>query len=240
MSCYVANLAAREGIELLQANYVGFAAGVMAIISLALPWWTMTMSQRWMPELFSGGISIYLHKVETSGMVQPETVALNLWFCWPTLTLVFSAGIVALTGSMFARKTGRNVLVSAGILASLSLAIFTVGLHSELSKAPPTHNSPQVGLFSSGSFTWMETIRYVDYLAYPTFGFWLALVSAIVTLVSSFMHPILRQCSLCEKEVFKSFECLRCKSRICVACAVDNNWKCPECKADLVQKTGSE
>lgn len=185
--------------------------------------------------MFSGDISMYLYNVETSGLAQSKTVALDLWFCWLTFVLIFSAGTITFVGSMLVGNNGRSILVFAGMLSLFSLAIFAVTLHSELSKTSPIQGLPQVGVLSSGSFTWME-IPYMDYRAYPTFGFWLALVSAILTLSSSFKHPIPRQCSLCKKEIFKSFECPSCQFRICVPCSVDNHWKCPQCNADLIPR----
>jgi len=48
---------------------------------------------------------------------------------------------------------------------------------------------PEVGLFSSGSFTLMGQTS-MDYSSYLTFGFWLALVAAIIAFVSSLKHPM--------------------------------------------------
>lgn len=44
----------------------------------------------------------------------------------------------------------------------------------------------------------------------------------------------LKKCSQCKKEVIISYECPNCKLRICMICAIENNWKCPNCNVDVV------
>jgi tellurite resistance protein TehA-like permease len=76
----------------------------------------------------------------------------------------------------------------AGILALLSIIIFAIGLQGELSTAVPVAGLPEVGLFSSGSYSLLGVS--MDYSTYLTFGFWLALIAAIIAFVASTMHPV--------------------------------------------------
>lgn len=80
------------------------------------------------------------------------------------------------------------ILIVAGILALLSIIIFAAGLQGELSKAPPVSGFPEVGLFSSGSWSFMGAS--MDYSSYLSFGFWLALIAAILAFISLLKHPM--------------------------------------------------
>ncbi|MGQ9641750.1 MAG: hypothetical protein ACUVUF_06480 [Candidatus Bathycorpusculaceae bacterium] len=135
-----------------------------------------------------GDVSIFLYQVTASSMGVAQTVTMELWFCWVALALIVIAGVAGIVGSVLIGEKGKRILLIAGILALLSIIIFAVGLQNELSKAPPVPGFPSVGLFSSGSFTFMEEMS-MQYSSYLTIGFWLALVAAIMTFVSLLKHP---------------------------------------------------
>lgn len=47
---------------------------------------------------------------------------------------------------------------------------------------------------------------------------------------------IYETCSVCKKQVvIMIYDCPNCKSKICLVCKVNNDWKCPNCgqKLDL-------
>jgi hypothetical protein len=177
-----------EKVKLLKINYIGVIAGILAFISLALPWWVMSMSATALEITVSGDISMFLYQTTSSVMGMSQTVTMDLWFCWIVLALILIAGVAGIVGSVLIGKNGKTVLLIAGILALLSIIIFAIGLQSELSKAPPVPGFPSVGLFSSGSFNFMEGIS-MQYSSYLTFGFWLALIAAILAFVSLLRHP---------------------------------------------------
>jgi len=177
------------GGKFLKINYIGIVAGVVAFISLALPWWTMTMSAEAGGMTMSMDVSIYPYQARTSVMGVSQTFNMELWFGWAALALIALAGIAGIVGSVLVAKTGKTLLMVAGILALLSIIIFAVGLQGELSTAVPVAGLPEVGLFSSGSFDFGAGI-FMDYSTYLTFGFWLALIAAIIAFVASTMHPV--------------------------------------------------
>lgn len=131
--------------------------------------------------------SVYPHQATASTMGMSATVAMELWYGWAALVLIVIAGIASIVGSLIIGKTGKMLLIVAGILALLSIIIFAVGLQGELSKAPPVSGYPSVDLFSSGSWDYMGVT--MDYSSYLTFGFWLALVAAILAFISLLKHP---------------------------------------------------
>ncbi|MDH5783710.1 MAG: hypothetical protein OEZ35_08650 [Candidatus Bathyarchaeota archaeon] len=172
----------------MRINYVGIGSGIIAFISLALPWWTMAMSAEAMGIEMRADVSLYPHQATASAMGTSQTVNMELWFGWTALALIVIAGIAGIVGSVIVGKTGKIVLIVAGILALFSIIIFATGLQGELSKTPPVSGFPAVGLFSSGSWSFMGAS--MNYSTYLSFGFWLALVAAIISFISSGRHPM--------------------------------------------------
>jgi hypothetical protein len=171
----------------LKVNYIGIVAGIVAFISLALPWWTMSASAEAMGITVSSDVLIYPHQATASTMGMSATVAMDLWFGQVALPLIVIAGIAAIVGSLIMGKTGKMILTVAGILALLSTIVFAAGLQGELSKAPPVSGFPEVGLFSSGSWSFMGAS--FNYSTYLSFGFWLALIASIIAFISLGKHP---------------------------------------------------
>jgi len=172
----------------LKINYIGIVTAIIAFISLALPWWTMTMSAEAMGIKVSADVSIYPSQATASAMGVSQSVAMELWFGWATLALIIIAGVAAIVGSLIIGKTGKMILMVVGILTLLSIMIFALGLQGELSKGVPVIGFPEVGLFSSGSWSFMGVS--MDYSSYLSFGFWLALVAAIIAFISLLKHPV--------------------------------------------------
>jgi hypothetical protein len=162
----------------LKPNIIGIVGGIIAFISLALPWWTMTVSGT-SGLSFSGGVSIYPYQATAAAEGVSLHVTIDIWYGWAALVLVVMGGLLGIVGSLV--QSTRLILVAGGLLALLSIVIFAVGLQSELSKSTLVSGWPVVALFSSnGSF-----MGYLNYTAYLSLGFWLALVSAITMLVAS-------------------------------------------------------
>lgn len=99
---------------------------------------------------------------------------------WAALILVIVGALLALAGSTMGK--GRAMLVGGGVLTLLSIIIFAVGLMNDLSAIQVVF--PEIGLFSSGGIA--EVASWSTYLS---FGFWLALVAAILMFVGSAWKP---------------------------------------------------
>ncbi|MCL6578332.1 MAG: hypothetical protein K6T73_02980 [Candidatus Bathyarchaeota archaeon] len=145
---------------MLKPNYIGIIAGILAFISIALPWWTYSA--------IADSSDLYLYQVGTIAGGTIET-----WFVWTALALIIIGGIIAIVGSVMAK--GKTILLGGGVLALLSIIIFAVGLQMELPKIPVSG----IGLFSGGS----------DWSTYLSYGFWIALVAAIIAFVAFVKHP---------------------------------------------------
>jgi len=178
----------------LRLNYIGIIGGILAFISLALPWWTLTLSGQAMgvPISISADFSVYPYKSAVSFMGFSMDIPMNFWFGSTTLALVILGGILGIIGSIILDK-GKTVLAIGGVLTLLSIIVFAAGLQSEFSKAgglsipSPVPGGepleiPTIGLFSSGTWNIMGTT--VNYSSYLSFGFWLALIAAIIIFVA--------------------------------------------------------
>jgi hypothetical protein len=160
----------------LKPRYLGIAGAIIAFVSYALPWWTTTLSL---------GVSYSLYVNEAAASFP---ASMNLWYAWTALAVIIIGGVLGILGSLV--QSTRLVLLVGGMLALLSVAIFAVGLQNQLSDLGSSFwgltfsGGPTVGLFSSGSYSG------VDYATYLSFGFWLALISAILMLAACRKRPV--------------------------------------------------
>jgi len=142
----------------------------------------------------SVNFSVYPYQTKMSMTGVPQTVmqsedSSKPLFALATLALIVVAGIAGIVGSVIVGKTGKIVLTVAGVLALLSIIIFAEGLQNELSKEAPAPGFPELSLFSNGVYSVMGVLS-MDYSTYLNFGFWLALVAAIIAFISSLKHPM--------------------------------------------------
>jgi hypothetical protein len=158
-------------------NYLGILGAIVAFASLSMPWWNMTAR---IPIMGLGNSTVidfplYLYSTSASIIVNPSTqvVSLDLWFCWATLALVASAGILAIVGSMVIRQ-GNRILLVAGMIGLISIIVPAIGLQNEL-----TALGSGLDLFTMASGPWGALIAYLSY------GFWGALVAAVTMLVAA-------------------------------------------------------
>jgi hypothetical protein len=170
----------------LKLNYIGIVGAILAFVSIALAWWTMAITTPAGNEDIS--IWTYQARITAPGvsydLVSPPTgiTPLNIWFSYAALALVIIGGVLAIVGSVTA--LGRKLLIGGGVLTLLSLIIFAVGLYNTLSAGPLVNSSfPQVGLFSSGTYSG------ASYSTYLTYGFWVALVAMILMFVAIVIKP---------------------------------------------------
>jgi hypothetical protein len=160
----------------LRINIIGIIGAIIALIGLALPWWTMTLSVS-LVQTNSYSASIYLYQTTASGIGTSVTGPMNLWYGWVAFALLVLGALFGAAGCLIQAKI---ILAAGAILALLSVIIFAAGLQNDLSS---TSGLSGIGLFSSGSF-----FGY-SYVTYLSFGFWLALIGAIVMLAASLKNP---------------------------------------------------
>jgi hypothetical protein len=165
----------------LKLNIIGIIGAIIAFISLALPWWTMSISSSMVGISYTGDVSIYPYEARVSAMGFSMAVDLTLWYGYVAFALVVLGGLLGIVGSV--AQKGRMMLLGGGALALLSIIVFVAGLQLDLSRALMS-GWPVVGLFGSGTYSPTEGLA-MNYTAYLSFGFWIALVAGIMMLVAS-------------------------------------------------------
>jgi phosphoglycerol transferase MdoB-like AlkP superfamily enzyme len=171
----------------LRINIISIIGAVIALIGLVLPWWTITYSVEPGIMIPTGTItsysaSIYTYQTTATSYGTTVTGQMNLWYGWAAFTLLMLGALVGIAFSLIPRA--RALLAIGGALALLSVIVFAAGLQNDLST---TSGLSGIGLLSSGT-TSVLGVSY-NYTTYLTFGFWLALVGAIVMLFASLRKP---------------------------------------------------
>jgi hypothetical protein len=175
--------------DTLKPNYVGIVGGILAFVSLALPWWIMSISSTIMGMGISVDLSVYPYQVSMLGLGLSGLgeIGIGLWYGWVALALIVIGGLLGIVGSVKPDKA--KMLAFGGALALVSIIIFAVGLQLEFLNVPST-SGVSFGLFASGSLSGGELGGSVNYSAYLSFGFWIALTAAIVMFVASKKKPV--------------------------------------------------
>jgi hypothetical protein len=119
--------------------------------------------------------------IENGVSTAVTAASMNLWFSWTALALVVIGGLLSLAGSVITVKR-RILLALGGTLVSLSIIVFAAGLQNQISSW-----SVGEGLFSIGSY-W-SPLGPSSYASYLSFGFWLALVAAIMMFAALMRKP---------------------------------------------------
>lgn len=160
----------------MKPRYLGIIGAIIAFISYALPWWTTTVS-------LGASYSLYVNEAAAT-----FPASMSLWYAWTALAVIVIGAVLAILGSLV--ESTRLILLVGAVLTLLSVVIFAVGLQNQLSNLGSSFwgltlpGGPAVGLFSSGSYSG------VDYTTYLSFGFWLALIGAILMLVACRKRPV--------------------------------------------------
>lgn len=160
----------------LRPSYLGIIGGILAFISLVLPWWAVSISSSAMGNIFSDQATLYLYQAKVS-ILGISTGASNPWYASTALAFLVLSGLLGLTGSVIANGR-RIVLALGGILALFSIIVFAAGLQNDISNGAVGGYPTGASLFSSGSYSLLG--MPISYSAYLSFGFWLALVAAIL------------------------------------------------------------
>jgi hypothetical protein len=162
----------------LKINVIGIIGAIIALIGLVLPWWTITLSISSPQTDFSYSATIYLYQTTATGIGTSVTGPMNLWYGWVAFILLVLGALFGIAGSLIQE---RFMLLVGAILALLSIIVFAAGLQNDISS---TSSLSGAGLLSSGTFS-IGIFSGYGYVTYLSFGFWLALIGAIVMLAAS-------------------------------------------------------
>jgi hypothetical protein len=163
----------------MKVNVIGVASVIIALVSLALPWWTMTLSLLETPLSWN---------VYTWGVRSPTEGDLLFDFAdsyrYAALSFIVVGAILGLAGSVTAGRRGWTALATSGILIILAAVIFVAGLATDPALAGATLS---IGIFES------KEVRILGFSysisTYLHIGFFLAITAAILASISLLRHP---------------------------------------------------
>jgi hypothetical protein len=171
-------------------NYLAIAAGVLALVSLSLPWFSVNNN------LIPSGITVlftaYLYQIVGTANGASQTISAAIWFAVTAIAFLALSAVCAFAGSFIAGKKGKLLIYITGILSILSIVVFALGLFSSDFVGSNgfeytlSHFSNNLGLTAEQINGTHRSTFSVDMIGY---GMWLALVAGIIAFAAIIMHP---------------------------------------------------
>jgi len=161
----------------LKPNYLAIIGGIMALASLALPWWTMTVSAN----EIDTSVNVYPHSAIVNGKMVKLSVT-QLMFGWAALVFAVIGGFVGVIAGALPNKAKRYYgrRLNFGSLGFFSVVLFAIVLQRELLDDSLGIGALNVSLLGSGQLYFADYGINANYFAYLSYGFWLALAAAII------------------------------------------------------------
>jgi hypothetical protein len=164
----------------MKVNVIGVASAIIALASLVLPWWTMTISLLETP--FSWDMYTWGVRSPTEGDSLLFDFADS--YRYAALSFIVVGAILGLAGSLTFGRKGWTILATSGISIVLAAIIFVLGLATDPALADAT---PPIGIFESKEVTILEFSYSIS--TYLHIGFFLAITAAILASISLLRHP---------------------------------------------------
>jgi len=166
----------------VKVNVIGITSAIIALASLALPWWTMTISILETP--FSW--DMYMLGVRSPIEIVGDSLLFDFAdsYRYAALALIVVGAILGLAGSVTVGRRGWTILATSGILIILAAVIFVAGLATDPALADAT---PPIGIFESKEVTILEFSYSIS--THLHIGFFLAITAAILASISLLKHP---------------------------------------------------
>jgi hypothetical protein len=169
----------------VKVNLVGLLGGVLGLLSLFLPWWTLNFSSSYSQTASSISESLYLYQSTLSFAAASSLSVGNFWFSWVTFAIILIASLLVLAVSITSEghsaiaDYGRLLLLMGGVLSLFAVIVFPIGVQMQFSGSTGLSS---IGLFSSGTYSANGvTLHYSTYL---TFGFWATVAATTATLIA--------------------------------------------------------
>jgi hypothetical protein len=167
----------------LKINYFYIATGAVAIASILLPWFNIEL---WTKNLSSTmNFSAYLYQLSGNVEGVTKTIFLFVWFNATALVLMTATALTCFFVS--AKPTRKRALmVLPFALALISITVFAYGLVSSNFAVESLNPGYTISQFPQGAFAIsaeQSMQNSYDYSWNAGYGFWLAIATAIVTMV---------------------------------------------------------
>ncbi len=167
-------------------NYLGVIAGIVAFVSVFLPWFTIEL---WTTNL-SSTMNFTSNLYQLTGTVEGVTKSMFLlvWFNAGALILMLITGLLCIVSSIFANRRRRTALLFVScVCALLAMAIFGYGLANSSFAVEELNPGYTISQFSENSFglsAEQSMQNTYDYSWQIGIGFWLALTVVILSLLA--------------------------------------------------------
>lgn len=167
-------------------NYLGFIAGIVAFVSVFLPWFTIELWTRNLSSTMNFAANLY----QLTGTVEGVTKSmfLTVWFSAGALILILITGLLCIVSSIFINKKRRATLLFVScVLALLAMGIFGYGLANSSLANEELNPGYTISQFPEGSFGLsadQSMQNSYDYSWQIGIGFWLALAVVILLLLA--------------------------------------------------------
>jgi hypothetical protein len=158
----------RGGI--MRLNLLALVAGVLAFVSMALPWWILEVADE-------TAVTFYVWGPKDTAPAGDYNFGLGVYV---SLALIAVAGILALIGGVKVNEKGKKMLRLSGVLAVCSVVVFALFVHLWVNDVYLNVDS----LFYSGEFG-----GGYDASAYLYLGFFVAVVAAVLSFVGYVLYP---------------------------------------------------
>jgi hypothetical protein len=170
----------------MRLNYLAIIAGIIALISLAFPWFIGGFNASDVKMQFTA--SLY----QITGVVNnvTQTVTIAVWFGVTATAFLIIAAICAFSGSFVAGKKGQLLILAAGILALMSMVVFGAGIANSNFAVMDLNPRYTLSYFPNNFGLTADQIdnNWYNYSWSLSFGFWLALAAGIIAFASLITH----------------------------------------------------
>ena len=138
----------------------------------------------------------YLYQISGTVNGISQSVTANIWFVWGALAMVLVAAVGCLAGSLLTGSRGQLLVLMAGLLSLLSLVVFGAGLLNSDFVNLDLEPGYVMNLFAPNVFG--ISAQAANEFAYHyewflSYGFWLALTSAVLAFISTVTHTLTRK-----------------------------------------------
>jgi hypothetical protein len=176
---------------LRKINYLAIIAGILAVVSLALPWFDGGFKG----EIYDMKFTASLYQIAGTVNGVSETVFVSIWFSLVAVAFLVISAVGSFVGSVTLGKKGQLLILTGGILALMSMVVFGAGiLNSDFANM---HLNPEytVSYFPDhfGLTTQQINEDWYHYSWSLNVGFWVALAAGIVAFVSLVVHGTKKQ-----------------------------------------------
>jgi hypothetical protein len=172
----------------LKLNYLGIIAGIVAFVSLFLPWFTIELWTRNLSNTMNFVAGLYQLTGTVEGVV--KSMFLVLWFNSGAFIFMLIAGLLSFAAGISIKKHRVMIFLGSCALVLIAMGIFGYGLINSNFAVEEINPGYTISQFPEGSFGLSadESMLYsYDYSWTIGIGFWLALASAVLTLLAALM-----------------------------------------------------